>query len=40
MERMRGCRGSFPCLCFSSWDETTRLICVGGGGNINAAQQV
>ena len=25
------------CLHFSSWDETARLICVGGG---NSAQQV
>ena len=25
----RGCRGSFSCLSFSSWDETARLICGG-----------
>ena len=25
----RGCGGSFSCLCFSSWDETARLICGG-----------
>ena len=25
----RGCRVSFSCLSFSSWDETARLICVG-----------
>ena len=25
----RGCRGSFTCLTFSSWDETARLICGG-----------
>ena len=24
-----GCRGSFSCLSFSSWDETVRLICGG-----------
>ena len=22
-----GCRGSFSCVSFSSWDETARLIC-------------
>ena len=27
----RGCRGSFSCLCFSRWDETARVICMGGG---------
>ena len=27
----RGCRGSFSCLCFSSWDETVRLIWGRGG---------
>ena len=25
----RGCRGSFSCLSFSSWDETARMICGG-----------
>ena len=25
----RGCRWSFSCLSFSSWDETARLICGG-----------
>ena len=26
---LAGCRGSFSCLSFSSWDETARLICGG-----------
>ena len=25
----RGCRGSFSCVSFSSWDDTARLICGG-----------
>ena len=29
LARFRGCRGSFSCLSFSSWDETARLICGG-----------
>ena len=29
LARYTGCRGSFSCLCFSSWDETARLICGG-----------
>ena len=29
--REEGCRGSFSCLCFSRWDETAHVICMGGG---------
>ena len=29
LERRGMYRGSFPCLCFSSWGETARLICGG-----------
>ena len=32
---LRGCRGSFYCLSFSSWDEAARLTC-GGGGAIRS----
>ena len=31
----RGYRGSLSCLCFSSWDETARLICGGGAIPLN-----
>ena len=34
----RGCRGSFSCLSFSSWDETARLIC--GGAPVVTPTQV